>query len=256
MNLFPRFGKGRILKKEMLECLRDYPKDFLDIYFKEYSNGIISGADVVVGENAVTVTRGIVKHNNRLYLLAKDYELFYNYTNREVLIKIKFLDETETGDFKCYSTIIFIDDNTEVGNDELELGRFKLGEKARLRSKYTDFFDFITEFNTINIINVEYAGLKESTLNPSVLKSFSKVLLESGSENINDFAFAMQSLNTRLVGKEAIICYLSKRLGVEFKEYSNMEIYKYLCQIVKEVKSGKKKNAEIKKDGPMRIIVD
>lgn len=256
INMFPNFGKGRILKKEMLESLRDYPRDFLDICFKDYSNGILSGADVLVGGNRITVSRGVVKHSNRIYMLVKDYELSCQYTNAEVLIKIKFLDKTEAGDFKLYSTIVFIDENTAVEEDELELGRFKLREGAVLRSDYTDFFDLITEFNTINIINVQYAGMKESTMNPFVLREFSKILLDCSSENINDVIFAMQCLNSTTVERDIIVYYISNRLGVEFKKYTNMEIYKYLCSIVKEVRSGKKRHIEAKKEGPMRIIVD
>jgi hypothetical protein len=56
--------------------------------------------------------------------------------------------------------------------DELELGRFKLREGAVLRSDYTDFFDLITEYNTINVINVEYAGIKESTMNLLCSRNF------------------------------------------------------------------------------------
>jgi hypothetical protein len=256
IDMFPNFGKGRILKKEMLESLRDYPRDYLDICFKDYSNGIISGADILVGENGITVSRGVVKHNNRIYMLVKDYELDCQHTNKEVLIKIKFLDGTEAGDFKLYSTIVFIDQNTALKEDELELGRFKLREGAVLRSDYTDFFDLITEYNTINVINVEYAGIKESTMNPFVLKKFSRILLECGSLNTYDIVFAMQCLNSPTVERDVLICYIANRLGVEYKKYSNMEIYKHLCSIVKEVKSGKKRHVEPKKEGPMRIIVD
>jgi len=255
-NLFPNFGTGRILKKEMLECLRDYPRDFFDVYFKDYSNGIIAGADAVVGENIITIERGIVKHNGRIYILEKDYELPYNYTNSEALIKIKFLDENVKGDFIQYSTNIFIDSSAALGSDELELGRFKLREGAILRSDYTDFFDLTTEYNTINIVNVEYSALDKSTLKPFILKYFSRILLECNSENINDILFAMQCLNTGSIEREVLIYYISKRWGIEIKEYTNMEIYKYLCHIVKEVKSGKKRPVEARNEGPMRIIVD
>lgn len=255
-NLFPDFASGRILKKEMLECLRDYPRDFFDVYFKDYSNGIIKGADAVVDKYNITITRGIVKHNDRLYVLEKDYELPYSFTNSEVLIKIKFLDEALSGDFKLYGTKVFIDENTAVEGDELELGRFKLREGAVLRSEYTDFFDMTTEYNTINIVNVEYSGLIKSTMRPFILNWFSRILLECNSENISDTLFAMQCLNTGSIEREILIYYISKRWGVEVREYTNMEIYKYLCHIVKEVKSGKKRTVEVKRDGPMRIIVD
>jgi hypothetical protein len=90
--MFPNFGKGRILKKEMLESLRDYPRDYLDICFKDYSNGIISGADILVGENGITVSRGVVKHNNRIYMLVKDYmNLTASIQTKRFLLRLSFL---------------------------------------------------------------------------------------------------------------------------------------------------------------------
>jgi hypothetical protein len=255
-NVVPNFGKGRILKKEMLENLRDFPRDFFDIYHKDYSNGIISGADALVGENNITIAKGILKHNGRIYLLSRDYSIPYYPTNKYVLIKVKFQDKVVDGDFDIYSTCVFLDENTEVGQDELELGRFKLREGAVLRSDYTDFYDFITEFNTINVINVEYAGWKNSTLNPLVLRYFSEIILKSGTDNVNDLGFAMQCINSGLVDRRLILYYVTKRLGMEFKDYSNMQIYKYLTFIVKEVESGIKRKVETKPSGPSRIIVD
>lgn len=255
-NVFPHFGKGRILKKEMLETLRDYPRDFFDIYFNHYSNGIIAGADAVVGEKSITITRGIVKHDDKLYMLAQDSELPYYPTNKEVLIKIKFLDEVTEGDFKISKTEIFIDENTGVEKDELELGRFKLREGAVLRSDYTDFYDFSTEFNTINVIHTEYAGIKKSTMNPLVLRHFSKIVLRSSTDHVYDIGFAMQCMHQDTVDRELILYYISNRLGLEHKDYTNMQIYKYLTQIVREAENGIRRKTEVRQNGPSRIIVD
>ena len=171
-NIFPNFGKGRILKKEMLENLRDFPRNFFDIYFKNHSNGIIAGTDIHIGGNNITVRSGIIKHNGRIYMLTDEYEFPYYNTNKEVVIKVKFLGDSSEGDFSTYKTKIFLDDVIEKSEDELELGRFKLREGAILRSVYTDFYDFETEFNTVNIINAEYSGYGKSTLSPDILRYF------------------------------------------------------------------------------------
>jgi len=254
-DTFPNFEKGRILKKQMLENLRDYPRNFLDIYFKNYSNGIISGADMCIGDN-ITIKKGIVKHNNRIYMLEDEFELPYYPTNREVLIKIKFLGESHEGDFIQHPSKILIDDNTEIGKDELELGRFKLREGAVLRSDYKDFYDFSTEFNTVNIINVEYAGFETSTISPVILSYFSNIILKSNSDNIYDISFAMQCTGEKSVDRKLIIHYISKRLGIEHKDYSNVLIYKHLTTIVRELENGIKRNMDIRPNRPSRIIVD
>jgi hypothetical protein len=91
-NVFPNFHKGRILKKEMLENLRDYPRNFIDIYFKDFSKGIISGVDLVVGEKNITVSKGIIKFRSKIYMLEEEIKLLYCSTNKEVVIKVKFSD--------------------------------------------------------------------------------------------------------------------------------------------------------------------
>ncbi|MDP4180487.1 MAG: DNA and RNA helicase [Bacillota bacterium] len=254
-NIFPNFGKGRILKKEMLENLRDFPRDFFDIYYKEYSKGIIAGTDIHIGGNNITVNKGIVKHCGKIYIHIGEYEFPYYHTNKDVVIKIKFLEDDTEGDFNVHKTKIFIDDNIEIGEDELELGRFKLREGAILRSDYKDFYDFSTEFNTVNIINAEYSGIGKSTLSPSILKYFSRIVLKHGSDNIYDVSFAMHCINEDEVTRDLILYYLSNRLKLDYKDYPNLQIYKYLTMIVKEIESGIKK-VEIRPNRPTRIIVD
>lgn len=255
VNIIPKFGKGRILKKEMLENIRDYPRNFSEIYFKDYSNGIISGANICVCESTIIVNKGIVKHNGVIYMLENEFEVPYYHTNKEVLIKIRFEDESGNSDFKIFKSKILIDDNTEVASNEFELGRFKLREGAILRSEYVDFYDFSTEYNTVNIINVEYAGIKKSTLNPMILNYFANIVMKNNPENIMDIVFAFECLNGGIVERDAILYYISNRLGIEYKDYSNIQIYRYLATIVKEIESGKKKKVDIP-NKPMRIIVD
>lgn len=89
-HIVPKFEKGRILKTEMLENLRDYPRSFLDIRYQDFSDGIITGMNVTVGENTLTIGRGIVKHKDRLYLLEQEQEVPYAATGRLSVLKLLF----------------------------------------------------------------------------------------------------------------------------------------------------------------------
>ncbi len=160
-NQYPHFQKGRILKREMLENLRDYPRDFLDLYFKDYSNGIITGVNVLVAETSLIITQGIVKYNDHLYILHSDYELPYYATGHETMVKIKFAEEVNELDFTSFTTQIVLDDSVKMAKNELELGRFKLKPGARLRSQHVDFHDLATEYNTVNFIHCQYAGVQK-----------------------------------------------------------------------------------------------
>ncbi|OOM73567.1 hypothetical protein CLPUN_44630 [Clostridium puniceum] len=48
-NRYPLFNSGRLLKIEMLEELRNFPREFLDVQLKGYSDGIIYGCDINEG---------------------------------------------------------------------------------------------------------------------------------------------------------------------------------------------------------------
>ena len=219
----------------MLENLRDYPRNFTDLWLKDYSDGIISGANVLVQENHLTITRGMVKQAGKIYILESQYQLPYHNSGKESLLKIRFMEETSNSDFISSGTEVFIDEDTQVKQDELELGRFKLTEGARLRSEYQGFADLSTEYNTFIIINVEYSGFQKSTISPIILRYFAEEILKSGSADLYDISFAMQCMNQGTVDRELLLYYLANRLKIGYKEYSNLQIHKHLARIVDEV---------------------
>ena len=49
-NVYPLFERKRLLKKEMLENIRDFPRDIVDIFFFFFSDGILAGCDIKVKE--------------------------------------------------------------------------------------------------------------------------------------------------------------------------------------------------------------
>ena len=65
----PYFKKNRILKIEMLELLRDFPKDVLHVYLEDCSDGIIQGLKPIVKENMISFSKGVVKHHKDMGLV-------------------------------------------------------------------------------------------------------------------------------------------------------------------------------------------
>ncbi len=254
-TIFPIFSKGRILKTEMLEELRDYPRDFFKIYFENYANGIIAGTRLQVCADELIVHQGVIKFNGKLYLHLDEYHLPYQQANREMLLKIRFLEQSVENDFLLDQAEIYLDDQTTLHQNELELGRFKLREGAILRTDYTDFHDLATEYNTMNIINVPYACSGASTLSPLVLQFFAKIVLRSNTDSPLDIGFAMQCLNNELVRRDLVSYYVANRLGVPNQSYTNHELYKHLTTIIREIEGGVRRKVENRSRSP-RMIVD
>lgn len=254
-NQYPHFQKGRILKREMLENLRDYPREFLDLYFQDYSNGIIAGVNIIVADASVIITKGIVKHNGKLYVLHSSYELPYEATGNETILKVRFAEEVNDSDFTNYTTDIVLDHSIELAHNELELARFKLKLGAKLRSEHIDFLDFATEYNTVNYLHCQYAGLQKSTYHPIILHYFARELLKNRPSNPYDIAFALECINQERVQRDAINFYICNRLELDYQTLSNSQIHKYLNRILLESKGGGRMTGQ-NKGRPKRMIVD
>ncbi len=254
-NQYPHFQKGRILKREMLENLRDYPREFLDLYFQDYSNGIIAGVHIIVADSQLIITKGIIKHNGRLYMLHSSYELPYEATGHEMILKVRFPEAVNNLDYTHYTTEIILDDSVDLAQNELELARFKLKLGAKLRSQHIDFLDFATEYNTVNYHHCQYAGIQKSTYHPLILQYFARELLKYRPTNPYDIAFALECLNQERVQRDAIDFYICNRLELDYQTLSNSQIHKYLNRILMDVKGGSRMKG-LSQGRPKRMIVD
>lgn len=71
------FEKGRILHKEMLDELYDYPRAVMASYFAGASDGILYGLELTASEDsgALVIRPGAIKLNGRLYISPADIEM-------------------------------------------------------------------------------------------------------------------------------------------------------------------------------------
>lgn len=240
----------------MLEHLRDFPKDLMDAYLHEYANGILTGCRLLVDENYIVVSPGVIHFDGITYVLKESYRVLYNHTNETAILKVKFIGENSDKDFVNHRTEIFIDHNTIIHQDEIELCRFKLKEGARLRTDYINFEDMTTEYNTVNIIHSPFAAYESSSLSPYVLTCFSKEAFQYKLNNSLDISFCMQCMqNQQITSKELILSYISARLEIEYVEGTNEGIYRHLLQILNRIKhnrQGKSNTDYLQK----RILLD
>jgi len=236
---FPKFKRGRIMKIGMLENMRDFPRDALKCANESLSDGIISGLTPLVEKEIITFSKGVIKHKGELLLISDLDPIQYNATEVEVSIKLVFGDKTETHDYDTQLINLCIDKNLELTDLQMELGRFKLKKGAYLRSDYQDLYDFTTEYNTINIVNVLYSGYLQPTLSHMVLKYFARAALFHNPQNQLDISFAMLCMNNLRIEREVILHYIWNRLGTDSypNDISNLEIHKKLVEALEVVKS-------------------
>lgn len=233
---YPYFNKGRILKKEMLESLRDFPINVLEVQYEDFTDGIICGFTPSVDKNIITFSKGITKYNGMLYVVPQPVFVQYNETETDVMIKLNFYDEIQDNDYKTSYIDIEIEDNMKLLYNQQELGRFKLKKGAYLRSHYKDFYDFTTEYNTINIVNTLYAGRGEKTISSIILQYFAREVLNLKIQNPVDISFCFLCLNNEKVEREIILQYLSYKLERKITTLFNIEIHKELTKILEQIK--------------------
>ena len=258
-NKKPLFISGRLLKIDMLEKMRDYTRDFIDIKYKDYSDGIIQGCDIKIDDYFISVNNGIIKYNDVIYILKGEEKFEYHSNNKFMVLKVRFneLVDEEDNDFLDYSTEIFLDDKLEINSNEMELCRFKLREGAKLRNKYVNFTDFSTEFDTVNIINTNYSAYGESSISPNILRSFGKELIKYNLENQWDINFYMLCIQCKdTIQKEIILSYLKVKLNIENKNYSSEEIYYFLMQVLNDFRKDGNTMGNTARGRYKKIIID
>ncbi len=155
-------------------------------------------------------------------------------------LKIRFFDEEKEIEGVKYLSEIILSEEGINQRDEIELCRFHLEKKAKLRSEYQDFADFSTKYNTINRIYVPYAK-----------KNMKKQKLQT-----EDVIFCMNILrDKKAVSRDLIITYIEKKTEKEVKDFDNYNLYLELLKILQEGSyEEKKKEQRVRK--PYKIIVD
>ncbi|MBC2149341.1 hypothetical protein [Listeria booriae] len=253
----PIFTKGRILKIEMLEQMRDYPLDALDILTQQLSDGIITGLHISISESVLTVHKGIIKYNGTAYLIPSSTEITYGSSEEDTILKIIIHPPNITADYTETQFEFQLTSNFELETHEMELARFKLKPGAYLRDDYQDLADFVTVYNTVNVVHCAYAGLGgEASISPDVTAYFARELMVNETENLHDIAICYSLLNeTRAIRREVLERYIATRLGRPYAKLSNTEIHQSLVSIISKVKQERRTGAA-SFTGSRRLIVD
>lgn len=231
-NRYPLFAGGRILKKEALWDLRDYAYGGLQLYYADYTDGIVRGCDVRVEDNHLVVGRGMLKHGDFLYLLQEEVRVPFAAENRLVALKAVFTVEEGNPDYLSYQVVFLLDQDVERQENQIELCRFHLREGSVLRDTYKDFTDLNTKYDTINLLYATVSGRNEERLHPVVLLQFAEEMQEHVGKDAVDMAFCYEIRNhTGELEWTVVLAYLADK-GVtgmaEMYDWDNERILKEL----------------------------
>lgn len=237
---YPQFERLHVLRTEALCSIRDRAFDTFPLFMENYGNGIISGCSPIATPNTITLGEGMILYNNFFYLIKEPMSVEYAPTDEYMMMKIIFEPELETENFTQRNVNVILSHDMEISSNEMEICRFKLKKGAVLRTTYTDFFDRVTEFDTVNTVNVPYASIGGHTLSPEILINFANEARDF--ELITeDFNFCFAVLSGRRISSAQISLYIEHRLKTELNTLTNQILYENLCTILREIKNGRRR---------------
>lgn len=252
----PIFAGRRILKKESLWDIRDYTYAGWQLHYAEYTDGLLKGCDIGAEDGQLVIGKGMLKFHDFIYLIMEEEKVDYQPWNRWQVLKAEFSEDETNLDYKAYRVRFFLDDETELGENQIEMCRFYLREGSVLRDSYKNFTDMSTEYDTVNLIYATVAGVGEKTLHPVVVRQFGEEIWNMEEKDQFDFEFCNLVWNTQgRVERKVIAAYLGckmkKAAVAQIMLYDNQKIYEKMENIVDNMGAFKKE-----KVNPKVIIVD
>lgn len=257
LNLFPLFGRNRIIKTEHLLALRDYSFTHLAVEYQDYADGILCGCEVWPDESNLHVRPGMVKFNGFISLITEEQVIRFVPADQWCVLKMRMSQFDYPGDFQVHKMELALD--TEIGRkaNELEVCRFKLRQGSRLRDDYQNLLDFSTEYDTINLLSATWSGQGEVSLAPAVTRYFAEQVLKENASSQADLNLAYLSLYQRGAVPYKILCdYVSRRLDLpEHQVMDHRAIYGYLVDILAELEKSRNQRRKPETKRP-RIAVE
>ncbi len=238
-NIYPLFERYRILKKEYLWSLRDRSFGFMQVEYAEYADGFLTGCGISVRPDRIEIAPGLAKHRGFLYLFPEAQQVPYQPTGRFVSLKFRMQKKQVFQDYIDYTAEPFLDSNLTLGEDELELCRFKLQPGFCLRDGYKDFQDIETEFDTVNLLHATWGGLGGPALAPAITRCFARAVLDERPADPYDLQFCTLCLDrSTAVPRVLVEQYVRARLELGGEPLDNQALFRHLELILRNLRSG------------------
>lgn len=230
---YPIFEKKKLLRIEMLEHMRDYPRNLERLYMKTMSDGIVSGCDVSWFDDELVIQPGLLYRAGKIYVMEKEEKCACPPQGKRVFVKVIFSAESRENSLVTGMGRIQISDIPAASATELELCRFHLQNGAKLRCQYESFNDYSTEYNTLNRIDTPFSDYNDPVLWPKMMEQYAKEMLSKNPVNVTDSIFAMQILgNHGVCSRTLLVTYLNSRIRKMKKNWNNQELYQELLNLL------------------------
>lgn len=254
---YPKFERDMILKAEMLENIKNYPRNLVHLLYQKYSDGILCGTGIqVVEDKNIVVEPGLVKYKGIIYYHTTKEIILCEPLGIEQILVVHFEEQADNINDITYTTQFLLKKDGKVEENEMELCRFILKEGAVLRKDYQDLRDMATLHNTVNIILTPFAGIGSATLSPEITYRFGQEMMKFKLTDAFDVSFVMHCMQQETIQKEVIEQYVRCHVpNAERGSLSQKQLHHYLTVIVDDTKRGGNRGGMMP-GGTRRMLVD
>ena len=248
------FEAGDILSAQMLEETYRYPREFLHRTYASHCNGIVTGLDFATQDDGVYLTAGIVKLEERYYILPQDVNLDEWLKTNEMLegaeyylcvviaesdakdCGIKFQQKAELEAVKAVKA------EWEKPNNSLVLAKYKpradrgISLPSLQMDNHEKPFEKFFALGLLQLLECEYAHPCGSpTYHPFVFRAVQNFLEQKKALSPYDFSLLMELQNHGVVAISSLKSYIAVNKKESPSSYDNMtrkKLFEELCECV------------------------
>ena len=265
------FESGNILSAKMLKETYRYPRDFLKIFHNKFCDGIIAGLDFETRNDAVYLTAGIVKLNEKFYILSKDVN-FEEWLKSQKLQSQEYLIVLTAEDVPIdlrsgisNQTRLTFKIQTKKPNHSLILGKYKfrsdVGIKLPSLNDSQDPFEKFYQASYLQLIETEYSHPRGGlTYHPLIFRAIQSYLEKKSPLSPYDFSLLLEIQNHGIVAESTLKSYIAMNKKIEnmsreelFRELTNCIKMPYK-PVIQYESSPKQNNGEIRSRRQSKLI--
>ena len=176
--------------------------------YMDYMDGLLKGCAIKAQSGMLTIGKGMLKFHGFIYLMQEDEKVPYSPADGWQSLKAEFTEDESSLDDKVYQGRFFLDNETGLKENQMEMCRFYLREGSVLRDSYKDFADMATEYDTLHLCNAAVAGIGEGRFHPEILKQFAKELWAQKEKEGADIALCYEIWNSKFYMPNSMLLLL------------------------------------------------
>ena len=85
------FRPHTVLKADMLSVSCQAPMEYLELQYSGWSDGIVAGTDIVIGEQMLTVNPGILLYKGKLFRMTEPETIPYTANGKDMKLRIQWV---------------------------------------------------------------------------------------------------------------------------------------------------------------------